>query len=138
MTDIADIQLEIKAVKFALKSFARFRDEEQRKDHLRSQFDTVQNLDIYFGFSEDKLQDALNKLQDALNKLQEKENLLLTQQQGNRNYFVMLNLLDLCPLSFRSKCCGLYCSQECTSDSCYGRQLFVPAQYRGFSCRCEG
>jgi endonuclease IV len=82
MTDIADIQLEIKAVKFALKSFARFRDEEQRKDHLRSQFDTVQNLDIYFGFSEDKLQDALNKLQDALNKLQEKENLLLAQQQG--------------------------------------------------------
>ena len=82
MTDISEIQSEIKAVKFVLKSFARFSDEQLRKDHLRSQFDIVQNVDTYFGFSEDKLQDALNKLQDALNKLQEKENLLLAQQQG--------------------------------------------------------
>ena len=73
MADITDIQLEIKAVKFALKSFARFSDEQQRKDHLRAQFDAVQNLDTYFGFSE-------TKLQDALNKLQENENLLLAQQ----------------------------------------------------------
>lgn len=80
MADITDIQLEIKAVQFALKSFARFSDEQQRKDHLRAQFDAVQNLDTYFGFSETKLQDALNKLQDALNKLQEKENLLLAQK----------------------------------------------------------
>ena len=75
MTYIAEIQLKIEAVEFALKSFARFSGEQQRKDHLRSQFDNVQNLDTYFGFSE-------HKLQDALNKLQEKENLLLVQQRG--------------------------------------------------------
>lgn len=103
MTDIAEIQLEIKAVEFALRCFARFSDVQQRKDHLRSQFDNVQNLDIYFGFSEFELKDALNKLWDALNKLQdalnkqqdalnkqldrkklllEKKNLLLALQQG--------------------------------------------------------
>jgi hypothetical protein len=75
MADIAEIQLKIKAVEFALKSFARFSDEQQRRDHLRIQFDNVQNLDTYFGFSEDKLQDTLNKLQDE-------KNLLLAQQQG--------------------------------------------------------
>ena len=34
---------------FAMKTFARFSEEQQRKDHLRSQFDNVQNLDTYFG-----------------------------------------------------------------------------------------
>jgi len=96
MADITEVQLKIKAVEFVLKSFARFSDEEERKGHLRAHLDAVQNLDTYFGFSENKLQDekkqlqdALNKLQDALNKLQdeknlllEKENLLLAQQQG--------------------------------------------------------
>lgn len=82
MTDIAEIQSEIKAVKFALKSFARYCDERLRKDYLRSQFDIVQNLDTYFGFSEDKLQDALDKLLDVLNKLMEKDNMLLAQLQG--------------------------------------------------------
>jgi hypothetical protein len=82
MANIFEIQSDIKAVKFALRSFARFTDEQQRRDDLRSQFDKIQNLDIYFSFSEDKLQDALSKLQDSLNKLLEKENLLLLQQQG--------------------------------------------------------
>lgn len=82
MTDIAEIQLKIKAVEFALKSFARFSDEQQRKDHLRSQFDNVQNLDTYFGFSEFELKDALNKQWDQKNLLLEKENLLLALQQG--------------------------------------------------------
>jgi hypothetical protein len=82
MTDIAEIQLEIKAVEFALRCFARFSDEQQRKDHLRSQFDNVQNLDIYFGFSEFELIDALNKLQYRKKLLLEKKNLLLALQQG--------------------------------------------------------
>ena len=75
MADITDIQLKIKAVEFVLKSFARFSDEQLRKDHLRSQFDIVQNVDTYFGFSEDELKDEKKQLQ-------EKENLLLAQQQG--------------------------------------------------------
>jgi hypothetical protein len=44
MADITEIQLKIKAVEFALKSFARFSDEQQRRDPLRSQFDNVQKL----------------------------------------------------------------------------------------------
>jgi uncharacterized membrane protein len=46
MANIFEIQSDIKAVKFALRSFARFTDEQQRRDDLRSQFDKIQNLDI--------------------------------------------------------------------------------------------
>jgi len=76
MAEIAEIQLKIKAVEFALGSIARYVDEEQRKNHLRTQFDVVPNLDIYFTFSETELK--VEKKQ-----LQEKENLLLTLMQGN-------------------------------------------------------
>ena len=87
MADVAEIQLKIKAVEFALRSYARFSDEKQRKDHLRSQFDNVQNLDTYFGFSEFELKDALNKLQDEKNLL-----LLLALQQGGVFICECLNL----------------------------------------------
>ena len=97
MADIIEIQLEIKAVKFALDSFADYgNDEEGRRNFLREHFKTKPGLKTYFGFSEAELKDVLNKLQEALNKLQEKEiklqdeknlllekdNLLLAQQQG--------------------------------------------------------
>jgi hypothetical protein len=75
MADIAEIQLEIKAVKFALGTFADYESEEERRNFLRQNFTAVPGLKTYFGFSEDKLQDALNKLQEM-------ENLLLAQQQG--------------------------------------------------------
>jgi hypothetical protein len=87
MTDIAEIELKIKAVEFALRSYSRFSDEQQRKDHLRSQYDNVQNLDTYFGFSEFELKDALNKLQDEKNLL-----LLLALQQGGVFICECLNL----------------------------------------------
>ncbi len=95
MADIAEIQLEIKAVKVALSSFSRFRNkEEERVAFLDSQLETVQYLDVYSDFPKDKLQDALNKLQ-------EKENLLLAQLQG-RIYcffqFFLSNLLLYCRL----------------------------------------
>ncbi len=92
MTDIAEIQLEIKAVKFALGSFADYENEGERRNILRQNFTAIPGLKTYFGFSEDKLQDALNKLQDALNKLQEKENLLLAQLQGGVFICECLNL----------------------------------------------
>jgi hypothetical protein len=79
MADITETQLKIKAVVFALESFARFSDEQQRKDLLRAQFDAVQNLDTYFCFSEAELKDALNKLAQE-NLLLEKENLLLEKE----------------------------------------------------------
>ena len=92
MTDIAEIELKIRAVEFALRSYARFSDEQQRKDHLRSQIDNVQNLDTYFGFSEFELKDALNKQQDKKILLLEKENLLLALQQGGVFICECLNL----------------------------------------------
>jgi hypothetical protein len=92
MADITETQLEIKAVEFALESFARFSDEQQRKDHLRAQLDAVQDLDTYFGFSEAELEDALNKLQEEENLLLEKEKLLLAQQNGK--WFLLLISTD--------------------------------------------
>lgn len=73
MADITDIQLKIKAVEFALDSFAEFENnEEERKKYLREHFTAKPGLKTYFGFS-------LNKLQDVLIKLQDEKNLLLTQ-----------------------------------------------------------
>ena len=73
---------------------------------------------------------------------QEKENLLQAQQQRGIYCFVsflLSNLLLYCRLFIsRCSCNWLHCSQECTSESCCGRQLFVPTQLWGFSCRCEG
>lgn len=83
MTDIADIQLKIKAVEFALASFSRYRNKEQeRVAYLDSQLDTVQFLDVYADFTKDELKDEKKQLQDEKKQLQEKENLLLAQQQG--------------------------------------------------------
>jgi len=86
MADIAEIQLEIKAVKFALASFPTYRNkEEEREAYLDSQYETVQFLHVYSDFPKDKLHDALNKLQ-------EKENLLLAQLQGGVFICECLNL----------------------------------------------
>jgi hypothetical protein len=114
MTDIAEIQLKIKAVEFALASFTKYRNkEEERVAFLDSQLETVQFLDVYSNFTKDELKDALNKQQDALNMQQdalnmqqdalnkqqdeknlllEKENLLLAQQQGGIFICECLNL----------------------------------------------
>lgn len=75
MANIAEIQLKIKAVEFALASFADYDNEVERKTFLRHNFTAIPGLKTYFVFSD-------NKLQDALNKLQEMENLLLAQQQS--------------------------------------------------------
>jgi hypothetical protein len=104
MADIAEIKEKIKAVEFALGTFADYENEEERRKFLRQNFTAVPGLKTYFGFSEDKLQDEKKQLQDekkqlqdALNRLQEKEkelqreknlllekeNLLLAQQQGS-------------------------------------------------------
>jgi hypothetical protein len=96
MADIAEIQLEIKAIKFALGSFARFTDEQQRKDYLRSQFDTVQNLTTYFSFSELELKDTLNKEQDTLSKQQDtlsKQQDALNKQQDLKRLLLERNRL---------------------------------------------
>ncbi len=99
MADIAEIQLKIKAVEFALGTFADYENEEERRNFLRQNFTAIPGLKTYFDFTKDelkdalnKLQDALNKLQDALNKLLEKENLLLAQLQGGVFICECLNL----------------------------------------------
>ena len=75
MADIAEIQLKVKAIEFALDSFADYENEGDRKKNLRQNFAAIPGLKTYFGFSEDDLKDAL-KMQ------QEKENTLLALQRG--------------------------------------------------------
>jgi len=82
MADIAEIQLKIKAVEFALGSFADYENEEERRIFLRQNFTAIRGLKTYFGFSETQLQDEKKQLQDEKNLLQEKENLLLSLQRG--------------------------------------------------------
>lgn len=83
MTDIAEIQSEIEAVKFALRSFADYNknEEEERINFLRKNFTAVPGLKTYFGYPQDKLRDALDKLRDVLDKLQDEKNL----QQHEKN-----------------------------------------------------
>ena len=76
-TDIADLQLKIKAVEFALGTFADYEKEGERRKFLRQNFTDIPGLKTYFGFSEDKLQDALNKLM-------EKEILVLGREKGRK------------------------------------------------------
>ena len=83
-TDIADIQLEIKAVKFALGTFADYEDEGERREFLRLNFTDIPGLKTYFGFSEDELKDALNKLRVEKNLLLEKEILILGREKGRK------------------------------------------------------
>ena len=78
----------------------------KEKVFLKKNLTAIPGLRTYFGFSEDKLQDALNKLQDEKNlllekekKLQEETNLLLEkeilllgQQQGGIFICECLNL----------------------------------------------
>jgi hypothetical protein len=72
MTDIAEIQLKIKAVEFALGTFADYENEGERRNILRQNFTAIPGLKTYFGFSEN----------NEKKQLQEKENLLLAQQQA--------------------------------------------------------
>jgi hypothetical protein len=88
MANINEIELKIKAVEFALGSFADYDNEQGRKSFLKKNLTAIPGLRTYFGFSEDKLQDALNKLQDEKNlllekekKLQEETNLLLEKEK---------------------------------------------------------
>jgi hypothetical protein len=75
MADIAALQLQIKAVTFALDSFADYENEEERKIYLRLNFTAVPGLKTYLGYSE-------TKLQDEKKQLHEMEVLLLGLQQG--------------------------------------------------------
>ena len=79
---MVDIQSKIKAVEFALRSFAKYEaNEERRTLFLKEHFDAQSELEIYYLFS-------MKELKDALSKLQEKENLLLAQQRG-RNFVLL-------------------------------------------------
>ena len=64
MADIAEIQLKIRAVEFALGTFADYENEDERRIFLRQNFTAIPGLKTYFRFPETKLQDTLNKLQE--------------------------------------------------------------------------
>ena len=89
MTNIAEIELKIKAVEFVLASFTNYRNKEvERVAFLDSQLETVRFLDVYSGFTSNELKDALNKQQDALDKQQDalnKQQDALIKQQDEKN-----------------------------------------------------
>ena len=97
MADIAEIQLKIKNVEFALGSFADYENEEERRNFLRQNFTAIPGLKTYYGFSETELkekkkqlQNEKKQLQEKENLLQEKENLLLSLQRG-RNIMLVFH-----------------------------------------------
>ncbi len=102
MSAIVEIELELKAVKFALASFQKYRNkEEARVAYLDSQVESVQFLEIFSDFPKDKLVEAMLKLQDALTVLrmreerlqnEKREQLLLAQQQGGIFIYECLDL----------------------------------------------
>eukprot|EP01039_Chlorochromonas_danica_P001723 gene1723-1882_t len=78
MADIAEIQMKIKAVEFALGSFADYENEE---NFLRQNFSAIPGLKTYFVFSE-------TELKDEEKQLQEMEILLLAlQKRDSSNQF---------------------------------------------------
>lgn len=83
MTDITEVQSEIKAVKFALDSFADYENEQKRKDFLRQNFHEVPGLKTYFGFSLDELKHALNLLFSCLNNCASAQPPQQQQLRGN-------------------------------------------------------
>jgi hypothetical protein len=93
MTDFSEILLlDIKAVKFALGVFAEYENEEERKHFLKQNFTAYPGLNAYFGYSQKELKEKEKVLEEKeLQRekilLLEKEILILTQQQGKRNYF---------------------------------------------------
>eukprot|EP00981_Chlorochromonas_danica_P003125 scaffold622_cov174-Ochromonas_danica.AAC.1 len=81
MADIAEIQMKIKAVEFALGSFADYENEEERRNFLRQNFSAIPGLKTYFVFSE-------TELKDEEKQLQEMEILLLAlQKRDSSNQF---------------------------------------------------
>ena len=78
---MSELDLEIAAVKFALRSFARVDNEDVRKNMLRDKFDTIPCLDIYLGYSEERLQTILEQLQQL--KIDENAKQRATVPQGN-------------------------------------------------------
>jgi hypothetical protein len=72
MTTIQDVELKIKAVEYALGTFADHRnDEEARQAYLRSDFNPLPQLKIYFSYSENALVNLLEKLQGEIWQLRQ-------------------------------------------------------------------
>ncbi len=78
--NIHEIELKIKAVEYALGSFADYDNEQERKKNLRENLTAIPGLKTFFSFSEVELKDALLLL--LKDKLQEKENLSRAQQKS--------------------------------------------------------
>lgn len=86
MADIAEIQMKIKAVEFALGSFADYENEE---NFLRQNFSAIPGLKTYFVFSE-------TELKDEEKQLQEMEILLLALQKRGRNIMLVFPIRIIC------------------------------------------
>ena len=97
MTDLqlAEIQSKIKAIEFALESFADYENEEERRKFLRQNFTAVPHLKIYYKLTEEALLEMENTLQKKENTLLEMENTL--QKKENTLLEIQLRSLTLPP-----------------------------------------
>jgi hypothetical protein len=71
MTNLAEIQSKIRAIEFALESFADYENEEERRKFLRQNFTAIPRLKIYFDLAEEALHIKKNALQTEENTLLE-------------------------------------------------------------------
>ena len=92
---LAEIPSKIKAIEFALESFADYENEEERRKFLRQNFTAVPHLKIYYELTEEALQTEENILQKMENTLQKMENTLLEME--NTLLEIQLRSLPLPP-----------------------------------------
>jgi hypothetical protein len=73
MAYTADTLSKIKAVDFAMESFARYKDEGKRQEWLSFNIDAVQYLGIYFEYSKAELREEKKQIIERLNHQEEME-----------------------------------------------------------------
>jgi sensor histidine kinase YesM len=71
MAYTADTLSKIKAVDFAMESFARYKDEGKRQEWLSFNIDAVQYLGIYFEYSKAELREEKKELREEMKELRE-------------------------------------------------------------------
>lgn len=81
---MSELDLKITAVEFVLRSFARARNEDARKNALREKLETIPYLDIYIGCTKERLQTFWDQLQQLkmYENMNQREAII---RQGNVN-----------------------------------------------------
>jgi hypothetical protein len=92
---LAEIQSKIKAIEFALESFADYENEEERRNFLRQNFTAIPHLKIYFDLAKEALRTEKSNSEKKENALQTEKNALRTEK--NTLLEIQLRSLPLPP-----------------------------------------